>query len=191
MFCGSEKVGKIQRFVGWTDENVTHTKMQEQTGLNCANEQRETESNEKTCSKSSVVVALRLLPTENWIWKELFDFWTKSQAKSAVKVVANGVYTAKVKTKNHLRRRERERLALRTADVWVWVCVYNSTVYNAKGTTWSGSPLWKQARQEVRQHWFIDSYIAAYIQVLYMVDRVHLTGLTMNQGCRQLSKVIL
>jgi hypothetical protein len=29
----------------------------------------------------------------------------------------------------------------------VWV--YNSTVYNAKGTTWSGSPLWKQARLEV------------------------------------------
>jgi hypothetical protein len=28
--------------MGW---NVTHTKMQEQTGLNCANEQRETESN--------------------------------------------------------------------------------------------------------------------------------------------------
>jgi hypothetical protein len=59
---------------------------------------------------------------------------------------------------------ERERLALMTANVWV----YNSTVYNAKGTTWSGSPLWKQARQEVRQHWFIYSYIAAHIQALYM-----------------------
>ncbi len=28
--------------------------------------------------------------------------------------------------------------------------------------------LWKQARQEVRQHWFIYSYIAAYIEALYM-----------------------
>ncbi len=38
-------------------------------------------------------------------------------------------------------------------DVWVWM--YKSTVYNTKGTTWSGSPLWKQAQQEVQQHWFI------------------------------------
>jgi hypothetical protein len=84
MFCGSEKVGKIQRFagessheeqkmestvgqkVGRTDENVAHTKkMRERTGLNCANNNEKTESNEKTCSKSSVVVALCLLPTEN------------------------------------------------------------------------------------------------------------------------------
>ncbi len=28
--------------------------------------------------------------------------------------------------------------------------------------------MWKQARQEIRQHWFIYSYIAAYIQALYM-----------------------
>ncbi len=63
---------------------------------------------------------------------------------------------------------ERERLALMTADVWVWVWVYNSTVYNAKGTTWSGSLLWKQARREVGQHWFIYSYIAAYIQAPYL-----------------------
>jgi hypothetical protein len=26
---------------------------------------------------------------------------------------------------------------------FVWVWVYNSTVYNTKGTTWSGSPPWK------------------------------------------------
>ncbi len=82
---------------------------------------------------------------------------------------------------------ERERLALKTADVWVWVWVYNSTVYNAKGTTWSGSTLWKQARQEVWQHWFIYSYIAAYIQVLSSVAGVHPTGLTADQGCRQVS----
>ncbi len=28
--------------------------------------------------------------------------------------------------------------------------------------------LWKEAQPEVRQHWFIYSYIAAYIQALYM-----------------------
>jgi hypothetical protein len=49
------------------------------------------------------------------------------------------------------------------------------------------SPLWKEAQQEVQQHWFIDSYIAAYIQVLYRATIVHPTGLTVNQGCRQLS----
>jgi hypothetical protein len=42
--------------------------------------------------------------------------------------------------------------------------------------------LWKQAQQEVRQHWFIDSYIAAYIQVLYRVIGVHPTGRTVARG---------
>ncbi len=37
----------------------------------------------------------------------------------------------------------------------------------------SGSPLWKKAQLEVRQHYFIDSYIAAYIQVLYKGGGVH------------------
>jgi hypothetical protein len=44
------------------------------------------------------------------------------------------------------------------------------------------SMLWKQAQQEVRQHWFIDSYIAAYIQVQYKVTGVHPTGLTVARG---------
>ncbi len=35
-----------------------------------------------------------------------------------------------------------------------------------------GSPLWKEAQREVRQHWFIYSYIAAYIQALYMYSPV-------------------
>jgi hypothetical protein len=30
--------------------------------------------------------------------------------------------------------------------------------------------MWKQAQQEVRQHWFNDSYIADYIQVQYSVQ---------------------
>jgi hypothetical protein len=47
--------------------------------------------------------------------------------------------------------------------------------------------LWKEAQREVRPHWFIPEYIAAYIQVLYKGGAVHPTGLTVNQGCRQLS----
>jgi hypothetical protein len=47
-------------------------KMQEQTGLNCANEQRENWEQRKTCSKKK---------------------------SSIVEVVANGVYTAKLETK--------------------------------------------------------------------------------------------
>jgi hypothetical protein len=31
------------------------------------------------------------------------------------------------------------------------------------------SHMWKEARQEVRQHWFITEYIAAYVQGLYTV----------------------
>jgi hypothetical protein len=42
--------------------------------------------------------------------------------------------------------------------------------------------LWKKVQQEVRQHWFISNYIAAYIQVLYRVARVLWTGLTITRG---------
>jgi hypothetical protein len=42
--------------------------------------------------------------------------------------------------------------------------------------------LWKEAQQEVRQHWFIYSYIAAYIQMQYRVIGVHPTGLTVARG---------
>jgi hypothetical protein len=47
--------------------------------------------------------------------------------------------------------------------------------------------MWNKAQQEVRQHWFIDRYIAAYKQVLYRVTGVHPTGLTVDQGCRKVS----
>jgi hypothetical protein len=96
-----------------------------------------------------------LLTSNRKIWglgKLLISKWNHKQ-KSAVEVVANGVHTAKLETESQLRRRKREWLALIAADVWVWV--YKSTVYNTKGGTWSGSPLWKQAQQEVRQHWFM------------------------------------
>ncbi len=88
-----------------------------------------------------------------WVLGKLLIYKLNRKQKSAVKVVANGVHTAKLETESHLRRRKRERLALMTADVRVRV--YKSTVYNTKDTTWSGSPLWKQSQQEVGQHWFI------------------------------------
>jgi hypothetical protein len=37
--------------------------------------------------------------------------------ENAVKVVANGVQTAKLETENHLRRRKRERLTLMAANL--------------------------------------------------------------------------
>ncbi len=90
----------------------------------------------------------------------------KSEALRAYEVVASAVHTAKFEMEYHLRGRWGERLAPVDADVWVWV--YRGTVYSAKGTAWSGSPLWKKMQQEVQQHWFIYSYISAYIQALYM-----------------------
>jgi hypothetical protein len=47
--------------------------------------------------------------------------------------------------------------------------------------------LWKEAQQEVRQLWFIDSYVSTYIQELYRVTGVHPTVLTIDRGCRQVS----
>ncbi len=43
------------------------------------------------------------------------------------------------------------------------------------------------AQQEVRQHQFIQWYIAAFIQGLYKGYTVHQTGLTVSQGCSQVS----
>ncbi len=42
--------------------------------------------------------------------------------------------------------------------------------------------VWKEAQQKVGHHWFIISYIAVYIQVLYRVTRVRRTGLTVPRG---------
>jgi hypothetical protein len=47
--------------------------------------------------------------------------------------------------------------------------------------------MWKEAQQRVRQHWFITEYVAAFIQGLYKGASVHPTGLTVNQGCSQVS----
>jgi hypothetical protein len=59
-----------------------------------------------------------------------------------------------------------------------WLCV-KSTV---KKSFYIIIVLWKKVQQEVRQHWFISSYIAAYLQVLYRVARVPWTGLTVTRG---------
>jgi hypothetical protein len=60
----------------------------------------------------------------------------------------------------------------------------NRTIQNCNRTKGKESItiLWKKAQQEVRQHWFISDYIAAYIQVLYRVTRVCRTGLTVSRG---------
>jgi hypothetical protein len=64
------------------------------------------------------VVALCLLPTGKYEFfgKQLISKRNRKQ-KSAVKVEANGVHTAKLETESHLQRRKRKRLALMTADV--------------------------------------------------------------------------
>jgi phenylpyruvate tautomerase PptA (4-oxalocrotonate tautomerase family) len=62
----------------------------------------------KMCSKSSIVVAICLLPTENWIWRKLLISKRNRKQKNAVKVVANAVLRQNLEQKNHLRRLERE-----------------------------------------------------------------------------------
>jgi hypothetical protein len=76
-------------------------------------------------------------------------------------------------------------------NFFIFFLVKNLLVLDEPGPPQS-SELWKQARQEVRQHWFIHSYIAAYtytgtVHVLSSVAGVHPAGLTANQGCRQVS----
>jgi hypothetical protein len=64
MFLGKEGAETCK--VGRTDENVAHTKNTRANRIKTVRTNSEkTESNEKTFSKSSVVVALCLLPTEN------------------------------------------------------------------------------------------------------------------------------
>ncbi len=56
-----------------------------------------------TCSKSSVVVAPCLLPTGKYeFWEKLLISKRNRKQKGAVKVVANGVHTAKLETESHL-----------------------------------------------------------------------------------------
>ncbi len=47
------------------------------------------------------------------------------------------------------------------------------------------------AAPEVQQHWFIDSYVAAYIQMQYRVGGVHPTGLTVARDVRRCPQCVL
>ncbi len=162
--CG--KFGTEKKFTGW---NVTHTKMLEQTGLNCARTTRKLRATKivfkvERCG-NSLLTSNRKMNLEKNCW-----FLNKTVSKKCCESCSQWSVHCKTWNKKSLMKAgEREQLALMTADVWVWVWVYNSTVwvynsmvwvynstvYNAKGKTWSGSPLWKEAQQEVRQHWFI------------------------------------
>ncbi len=74
---------------------------------------------------------------------------------------------------------ERERVT--SADdslrVSAGVQKYRITVYSTKGTTSSGSPLWKEAQRELRQHQFITAYIAAYTVYRYCTRVMQYTRL--------------
>jgi hypothetical protein len=59
------------------------------------------------------------------------------------------------------------------------MCKFPAFLFLTKQNNWY---LWKKAQQEVRQHWFITEYIAAYIQVLYKGGAVHPAGLTVTRG---------
>ncbi len=92
------------------------------------------------------------------------------------------MHTVKFEQKYHLRRRQRERLSLVAADMWVWVyrgsVQYNGynlvLVTTVEGGTTRGTT--------ALVYWQLH-----YIQVLYRVIGVHPTGLTVDQGCRQVS----
>jgi hypothetical protein len=124
---------KITRLECDTHKNVRSNRVKQ------CNEQRENWEQWKTCSKSSVVVALCLLPTEKWIWKNCWFLNVIVSKKCCESCSQWSVHCKTWNKKSLMKAGERERQALMTADVWV----YNSTVYNEKGTTWSGSQLWK------------------------------------------------
>ncbi len=146
---------RTKSIAGW---NVTHTKKKEQIALKL---------HKKTMKKiwvmsdvfkaercgSSLLTSNRKNEFERNCW-----FINEIASKKCCESYRWSVH-CKISKQNHLRRWKRDRLVLMAADVWVWEWVYNSTVYNTKGTTWSGSPLWKQAQQEVRQHYFINRFI--------------------------------
>ncbi len=89
-------------------------------------------------------------------WRWTFACWQWRQARPVVDVVGK---TSPDKPRRHHTLGGSQDVkccangknvfsALVTADMWV--TVYRSTVYNTKGTTWSGSPPWKEAQQEVQ-----------------------------------------
>ncbi len=99
------------------------------------------------------------------------------------------MYTVELKRKCHLRRRERERPALVDADKWVWV--YRSTV---QCTVQRVQPdRGHHCGRRRNKRYYSTGLLAVRYQLIYRyyrVDRVHPTGLTVNQGCRQLSTTV-
>jgi hypothetical protein len=90
------------------------------------------------------VAALCLLPAQKMNVKRNCWFLNEITCEKVLwKLLPMECTLQNLQKQNHLRRRKREQLALMAADVWMWGWVYNITVYNTKGTTWSGSPLWK------------------------------------------------
>jgi hypothetical protein len=122
------KCGKF-RTKNQLQAGMRHTQKYQSNRVKTKQENNDKYEQRVTCSKSSIVVALCLLTAEKWMWKKNCWFLSEiASEKSAVKVVADGVHTAKSSKQNHLWGQKRERLALMTADVWVWWWVYNSTI---------------------------------------------------------------
>jgi hypothetical protein len=86
----------------------THTKKTEQKENSDKYEQWGSDVFKVECCGSSLVTFSRKSECE----KKLLISKRNRKQKSAVKVVADGVYTAKSSKKNHLQGRKREQLAL-------------------------------------------------------------------------------
>ncbi len=84
--------------------------------------------------------------------------------------------------KCHLWRRKREQPAPVDVDVSVSVQRYS---VQCKGYNLIGVTTVEGGTTRGTTHWFIDSYIAAYIQGQYRILRVHPTGLTIARGVRR------
>ncbi len=116
----------------------------------------------------------------------------KLQAKSAVKVVANGVYTVKLETKNHLRRWERERATnaddCRCVSVSVQCKGYNLirvTTLEASETTGTTALVYLQlhSRQLIYSHCTcsLPLWRVHEIKCMYFASRTHGLFITYTQ----------
>ncbi len=145
-------------------------------GRNCAKEKDKKKIQKVMCSKLSSVVATADFQQKKTKEK---DLWIprRNLKREALAKLSPMKCTLWSWMKSSLTKAKERATSAYSCHVWVWV--YKGTVYSTKGTTWSGSPLWKKAQREVRQHWFIYSYISAYtyigtVHVLSRVAGIHL-----------------